>query len=106
MDLQTTPARQLDHVVRHLRNSAVLALCACALMMAAAKPTAEPRSSSGHHGVELNGFKLNGFKLNTVRLNGSAPSTTIADMAGEADLVAGSADLVGITLPNGDRLTK
>jgi hypothetical protein len=90
------------------------------------KSIADARSSTGHQGVELNGvqlngfklngfklngfklngFKLNGFKLNGIRLNGSAFNSAVADPPSAAELVAGSADLVGITLPNGEKISR
>ena len=101
---------------RQFRTGTLLALCACALVLAMPKSIADARSSTGHQGVELNGvqlngfklngFKLNGFKLNGIRLNGSAFNSAVADPPSAAELVAGSADLVGITLPNGEKISR
>jgi hypothetical protein len=125
MDLQKHPARALEDSAWQLRYSALFALCACMLVLALPKSTAAPRPGVSHPGVEingvqlngfkLNGYKLNGFKLNTIRLNtiqlngtrlsGSAPGSVLADPPSDAGLVVGSANLVGITLSNGERIS-
>ena len=106
MNLQIPATHGLEETGRQFRYSTLFALCACALILALPKSIAEPRFSAGHHGVELNGFKLNAIRLNAIRLNGSALNAALADPPSGAGLVAGSADLVGITLPNGERISQ
>src|SRR5271166_5017849 len=121
MNLQIQATHGLEQTRRLFRYSTLFAVCACALILALPKSIAEPRFSAGHHGAELNGFKLNGFKLNGFKLNNirlnnirlsgdklnvSALNTAHADSRSDAGLVAGSANLVGITLPNGERISQ